>query len=314
VLAKSTTEKIAIERRSVASVTGAAGDDLLRQGLPAVLTDATRHWPALNKWTFDFFKSRFGTSFASAPASLKGDRSKLTRIGAYIDNLDSPSNIPGVWIDRQHQQPVGSAADSAHVSAPYLMGWHPFSTFPELYTDISPAPLGIEDWLLALDPVIRDVFQWVSGRDYWSIFIGPKGSLSELHQDYWHTHAFLAQIQGRKRCTLFAPVDSEFLYDGKVDPEDPDIEKFPLYARATVYECIIEPGDLLFIPANWWHHVRGLEKSITVSHNFFNQLNFSEHILSILRRTPKVIDALDQFPEWQAMLRPAWRSKGFVDV
>ena len=52
--------------------------------------------------------------------------------------------------------------------------------------------------------------------------------------------------------------------------------------HATAYEGVLNPGELLFIPADWWHWVRGLEKSITVSHNFFNDVNFSAHVGSML--------------------------------
>jgi ribosomal protein L16 Arg81 hydroxylase len=81
--------------------------------------------------------------------------------------------------------------------------------------------------------------------------------------------------------------------------------------RATAYEGVIGPGDLLFMPSNWWHHVRGLEKSITVSHNFFNEVNFSHHLTSLLKRTPKLLDAIEKFPVWKEKLRPEWQSRGF---
>jgi hypothetical protein len=255
----------------------------------------------------------YGSTFAKAPLGLKGETSKVTQIAAYIDNIDTPETIPGVLIDKKSGRPAKGKADK-DLSPPYLMGWHPFASFPDLYGDIAPAPVCIDDWVLSLDPVMRDVFQWVAARDYWSIFIGPEGSLSELHQDYWDTHAYLAQIQGRKRCTLFSPSDSPLLYDGKVDPEHPDPLKYPLFEEATAYECIIGPGDLLFMPSNWWHHVRGLEKSITVSHNFFNEVNFSPHLIRLMRRMPQLISALDEFPQWKDELCPPWRSNGFSEL
>ena len=70
---------------------------------------------------------------------------------------------------------------------------------------------------------------------------------------------------------LFSPEDSAALYDGEVNPDAPDFEKFPLFRNATPYECTIGLGELLFMPAQWWHHVVGLEKSITVNYNFFNR-------------------------------------------
>src|SRR5262249_24065340 len=151
-------------------------------------------------------------------------------------------------------------------------------------------------------PTLRAVFQWTCRRDYWTVYIGPEGSFSRLHQDFWHTHAYLAHIQGKKRAILFSPEDSGFLYKGRDDAECPDLECFPLIQRATAYECVIEPGDLLFIPPGWWHQVRGLEKSITVSHVFFNDCNVNEHLTGLFRELPRLVRGFDRFPDWREEL------------
>ena len=39
----------------------------------------------------------------------------------------------------------------------------------------------------------------------------------------------------------------------QVDLEQPDLQKFPRFGRAKRYELMLEPGDMLFIPAFWWH-------------------------------------------------------------
>ena len=50
-----------------------------------------------------------------------------------------------------------------------------------------------------------------------------------------------------------------------MDLGDVDLRRFPRFGGATVAEAVIGPGDMVFIPADTWHHVRSLEPSISVS-------------------------------------------------
>jgi Cupin-like domain len=303
--------RVLIERKSNVSQTDLKRDHLQSGGMPVIITDATELWPARSKWTFEFFRTAYGSDWATAPLGWGSDVARLTKLAAYIDFLDTPNaELPGFWVAK-NGQPLKVAPEPG-AAPPYLMGWHAFQKHPELYDDITPAPYFVLDLVFALSPTLRRVFEWTSTYDYWAVYLGPAGSLSPLHRDYWNTHAYLAQIQGRKRAILFSPEDSDFLYGGEVDPEQPDFGRFPLFDRATAYECVIEPGETLLMPADWWHCVRGLEKSITVSHNFFNESNFAAHMTRILRNLPTLVEGLERSPEWREELRIRWRSPGFV--
>jgi [protein]-arginine 3-hydroxylase / protease len=108
-------------------------------------------------------------------------------------------------------------------------------------------------------------------------WLGPAGSLSTLHFD--RADNFFVQIYGRKKWVHYAPADTQRLYspsphmvDGllhfsPIDPESPDLERFPRFRDAEPFETIVEPGEVVFTPASWWHYVRGLDTSISL--NFF---------------------------------------------
>lgn len=291
VIEKTTLKRIPIERRSKVSAADIAQNCLRGVGKPVVIVDATENWPARSKWTFEFFKGRYGSDFAVASVGLDGRVGKATKLSTYIDFLDTPfAELPGFWVGKNGRPLV--APPSPGSSPLYLLGWSAFRRHPELYDDIKPDPYFVLDLVSALDGTVREVFEWATKREYWSVYIGPQGSLSALHQDHGNTHAYLAQIQGQKRAILFSPEDSDFLYDGQVDPEKPDFKRYPLFDRATAYDCVLEPGDTLLMPANWWHHVRGLEKSITVSHNFFDGSNLSGHLTHILRNIPALVEGV----------------------
>jgi hypothetical protein len=119
-------------------------------------------------------------------------------------------------------------------------------------------------------------------------WFGPVGTISPLHTDPYHN--ILSQVVGRKYIRLYAPKESEKLYargveDGGVDMGNTsslDIgvlvgwegsddertgarEKFPLFQEAEFVDCILEEGECLYIPVGWWHYVRSLSVSFSVS-------------------------------------------------
>lgn len=103
-------------------------------------------------------------------------------------------------------------------------------------------------------------------------WFGPAGTVSPLHYD--PKHNLLCQVFGRKRVLLYPPKDSENLYPhettmlfntAQVDPYCPDYEMYPKFKSTHAIECHLYPGEMLYIPPKWWHHVRSLDTSFSVS-------------------------------------------------
>ncbi len=87
---------------------------------------------------------------------------------------------------------------------------------------------------------------------------------------------------GRRRFTLFPPEQLANLYVGPVDftPAgqpvslvdllNPDLDRYPRFAEAMKHALVadLEPGDAIYSPSMWWHHVQGLE-SLNVLVNYW---------------------------------------------
>ena len=87
---------------------------------------------------------------------------------------------------------------------------------------------------------------------------------TQTHNDRDHNLACV--VAGRRRFVLFPPDQVANLYVGPldnppplslVDPEAPDYDRFPRFADAMRHAVVahLGPGDALFMPKYWWHHV-----------------------------------------------------------
>jgi len=101
-------------------------------------------------------------------------------------------------------------------------------------------------------------------------WIGPAGTITPLHADY--DDNIFAQIWASKRIRrapphhgpLLSPKPAnEILIGSPVDAEAPDYQRYPLARQATLIECRVEAGEMLYIPAGWYHQVHALSFSLS---------------------------------------------------
>jgi len=102
-----------------------------------------------------------------------------------------------------------------------------------------------------------------------SIWIGNR-TIASCHYDAPNNVACVAV--GRRRFTVFPPEQIFNLYPGPLDPTPggqavstvdfahPEFERYPRFreALAAGMSAELDPGDAIFVPSMWWHHVEGL--------------------------------------------------------
>jgi hypothetical protein len=113
------------------------------------------------------------------------------------------------------------------------------------------------------------------------IWIGNR-TIASVHYDMSNNLA--CALAGRRRFTLFPPDQVANIYPGPLEPtpggqvvsmvdlRTPDLDLYPRFADALAAASVaeLEPGDVLFYPALWWHHVEALDPFNTMINYWWN--------------------------------------------
>ncbi|MGN6820689.1 MAG: cupin-like domain-containing protein [Sphingomonas sp.] len=157
---------------------------------------------------------------------------------------------------------------------------------------------------------------WVPDGVAPRIWIGNRVTVATHHDMNSNIAVVMA---GRRRFTLFPPDQVANLYIGPIeftpagtpiglfDPDAPDFERFPLAREAMEHAQVaeLEPGDALFIPHMWWHHVRSLDPVSILVNYWWDEAPAPQPGLAPIDTMVHAILAFSDLPENQ---RAAWRA------
>lgn len=116
-------------------------------------------------------------------------------------------------------------------------------------------------------------------------WMGMSGNVTPLHYD--NCHSAIVQVAGRKRVLTIPLADGALIYPKSVNTgldtswvdlvlwlsdaspaSDEERRRFPDVVDARISECVLHPGDVMYIPPCCWHLVQALDNNISVLQPF----------------------------------------------
>jgi hypothetical protein len=225
--------------------------EVLASGRPAVLRGFVQAWPAAN---------------LESPAAVV----------EYLRRFDSGSPVDAVMTAPEVAGRI--FYDQAMKGFNFIRNRLPISTIAEQVLRYSAS--GRAPAVAAQSALIRDCLPGFSAENPLTLLneaVLPRIWLGNAittptHLDEWNNIGCV--VSGRRRFTLFPPQQIANLYIGPLDfaptgapmslvsLHDPDFQRFPRFreALAAAVSAELGPGDAIFIPPLWWHHVESLER------------------------------------------------------
>ena len=235
------------------------------ESIPVVLRGELTHWPALHErpWRSPAYLMR---------KTFGGRRLIPVEVGrSYTDEGWGQSII--TFREFMEKYMLRDKIDTSGMPG-YLAQYDLFAQIPSLRNDIAIPDHCYTEMAYSQGSGVAKLEE--PNLNAW---FGPAGTISPLHHDPYHN--ILCQVVGKKYVRLYSPAETEKLYprgieEGGVDmgntsavdveaEEDVMEALFPRFHEAKYVETILSEGECLYIPIGWWHYVRSLTVSFSVS-------------------------------------------------
>lgn len=211
-------------------------------GTPAIFTDVVPGWPAFGRWSPQDLRERFGAAEIEMSIGRAADpdpdvryreHCRVTTMAEYVDHVLASAGGNDVYL----------IANNRNLARPGLA---------RLLDDVR-LPAGF--------------FDEARSAACGALWFGPAGTVTSLHHDT--SNIFFCQVVGRKRFRLYAPDEPVLLAHARGVYSSLDPERSDALRAVPAFDEVLAPGEVLFLPVGWWHHVRALDLSVSVAFNNF---------------------------------------------
>ena len=259
--------------------------DYLAQSKPVVIAEGVQHWAAMSKWTQEFLYQEFGNNNVHVKLAPNGEFEGCERASDWDDykHFQIPDVVkqklpfPDLVVVRPATLDISFSSlldmiNSSELKVQNISAYLEYSSIPQ--------------YMPKLEEDIEEL-SFVKGlltRRQLNLWLSDGNTLGKLHFDPFDN--LLCQISGTKHVTLYEPHDNRRLYEAHipeallgfdqqtqqfrkkklldstsmvmspVDILNPDKRRFPLFMDVFPMHCTIHPGDVLYMPAFWWHEVQ----------------------------------------------------------
>jgi histone arginine demethylase JMJD6 len=226
-------------------------EEHVKKCIPVVFKNASSAWKTNKIFTPDFFRERFG-KYETWSGGIKYTMEDILDITA----KSTPEN-----------------------PSPYPLSFEIPEQLPELMEMLDPIHMNYAqpNWFRS------KIIPYGKFGNNIHLSIGGNGSQYSLHNDMYHTNAWITQLYGTKKFVVFPPGQDEYLYPGEnvihkfispINILSPDYEKYPLYKNATPIEVVLQPRETIYIPNGVWHTTAASEQNISLIFDQLNGLNY----------------------------------------
>lgn len=217
---------------------------------PAIVTGLMNQWPAARMWSPDWFAAQYGSFEFMTSVNLPTS-------GISYD-LD--------WAEHVKPMTMRDFVDSLQdFDRPAYVRRQEVRRLPGLERDVR----------------FMDMVDGEGFNTQMFVWFGTANTRTGLHFDF--QDGVLAQFHGRKQVLMVAPEESRCVYPiadsitkSAVCADAPDFDAHPRFRDVTLWEGVIGPGEMVFLPRCWWHAINALDVSISSSFNWGQKITWSE--------------------------------------
>ncbi len=253
--------------------------EYVQKNRPVIVTDEMTPWKAMERWTPEHLSERFGKE----RVQVYGDLFRLADIKPLADYFSR-------YFGRDDFRQAGSVPYVrwyCHLAADERVPWAD-DVFARIVEDWQrPSFFPGSSFLLPFCPATSSIDptqDWFPAR---GLFISARGARTRLHADPWASDALLCQIYGEKDFVMYDPSQGPYLAKNgrSVDVEAPDLTVFPDFPKARIaFRDTLKPGEIVLVPAGWYHHFNSVSDSISLTWNFVHSSRREEFLAYLAAR------------------------------